>query len=43
LLSELELLFLELEDGQDDELVELEVAGLLKFVSEGCTVMCIEA
>jgi hypothetical protein len=41
LLPELELLFLELEDGHDDELEEL--AGLLKFVSEGCTVTCIEA
>jgi hypothetical protein len=41
LLPELELLFLAVEDGQDVEPSEL--AGLLKFVSEGCTVTCIEA
>ena len=37
----LDVLFLAVEDGQDvvPELVE----GLLKFVSEGCTVMCMEA
>jgi hypothetical protein len=33
--SELELLFFKLDDEQDDELVELEAAGLLRFVSEG--------
>jgi hypothetical protein len=44
LLPELELLFLELEDERnDDEPVELHGLGLLKFVSDGCTLMCIEA
>jgi hypothetical protein len=43
LLAELELLFLAVEDGQDVEVEELEAAGLLQFVSEGWTVMCIEA
>ncbi len=44
LLPELEPLFLEPEDEQDDDdPVELHGVGLLKFVSEGCTLMCIEA
>jgi hypothetical protein len=44
LLPELELLFLELEDEQDDDdPVELHGVGLLKFVSDACTLICIEA
>jgi hypothetical protein len=32
---DLVVLFLVLDDEQDDEVEELEAAGLLKFVSEG--------
>jgi hypothetical protein len=36
----LDLLFEELEDEQDDEPAD---AGLLRFVVDGCTVICIDA